>query len=95
MKICHACKQEVDLEVKIGREDVCPNCYADLHVCFNCRHYDPGKQNECLEPHAGFVRERDRANFCHFFTFKDSAEEDELEQIHARARLEELFKALK
>lgn len=95
MKICHGCKQEVDLEVKVGREDTCPNCYADLHVCFNCQHYDPGRQNECKEPHAGFVRERDRANFCHFFTYKDSEESDELEQLHARARLEQLFKALK
>ncbi|MDY0062065.1 MAG: hypothetical protein RBU45_19805 [Myxococcota bacterium] len=95
MKICHSCKQEVDLEVQIGRDDVCANCYADLHVCFNCKFYDPGRQNECMEPHAGFVRDRERANFCHFFTFKDTEEEDEMEQQDARSRLEALFKGLK
>ena len=95
MKICHSCKQEVDLEIKIGRDDVCPNCYADLHCCFNCRFYDPGRQNECMEPHAGFVRDRERSNFCHLPTFKDMEDEDEEEQVVVRARLESLLKGLK
>ena len=95
MYSCHNCGSEVDLEIKIARLDTCPNCYADLHCCLNCQHHDPGAQNQCKEPFAGFVRERDKANFCHFFTYKDSTGTDRDAEIHARARLEDMFKKLK
>ena len=42
-------------------------CGADLHVCVQCRHHDPGAYNECRETNAEPVRDRDRANRCDWF----------------------------
>jgi hypothetical protein len=36
-------------------------------VCRNCSHHDPAAYNECREPNAERVGERDRANRCDYF----------------------------
>ena len=36
-------------------------------MCKNCRFYDPTAYNECREPSAEVVREKERANFCDYF----------------------------
>ncbi len=33
----------------------------------NCRFFDPGKNNQCSETQADYVREKDKANFCDYF----------------------------
>jgi len=65
--ICFSCKTEIALGHPPGRRDECPKCGADLHVCRNCRHYDSAAYNECREPSAEVVREKERSNFCDFF----------------------------
>ncbi len=52
---------------RVGRREECPSCGSDVHVCKNCQHYDPKIYNECREPQAEVVREKDRSNFCDFF----------------------------
>jgi hypothetical protein len=52
----------------VGRRDECPFCRADVHVCKNCMHFDPKAYNECNEPQADRVLEKERANFCDYFT---------------------------
>src|SRR5205823_14536592 len=73
---CHSCGNEqlfeVKVGVKVGRRDSCPHCAADLHVCKNCQHYEPNLHNQCREPEAAFIRDRQEANFCTHFNFKDS-----------------------
>ena len=66
--VCHACGAQVPLLGIVGRRDECFKCHADLHVCKNCLHYDPNAYNECREPSADVVREKDRSNFCDYFT---------------------------
>jgi hypothetical protein len=50
-----------------GREATCIACGKDTHVCRNCRHFAPGRPNECVEPMVERVLLKDRANFCELF----------------------------
>jgi hypothetical protein len=67
---CFACDAEVPLAAaeRVGFRDACRRCGADLHVCRNCAHHDPAAYNECREPNAERVAERDRANRCDYFS---------------------------
>ena len=69
--MCHRCREILDLADYIGRRDLCPFCGADLHVCLNCRFYEPGAYNECREPQAERVLDKERSTFCDFFDFGD------------------------
>ena len=65
------------------REGECPQCRKQTHVCRNCRFYEPGRPNDCQEPVAEPVRDKDRANFCDYFepsadSHKPGADADEL-----------------
>ncbi|MGH7830448.1 MAG: hypothetical protein ACREP8_09755 [Candidatus Binatia bacterium] len=51
----------------VGRRDTCPQCSWDLHACYNCLHYDAQAYNECREPQAERVLEKDKSNFCDYF----------------------------
>src|SRR6266545_7252438 len=64
---CFKCGAGYPLEGRIGRKDTCPKCDADLHCCLNCRHYNRSAHNQCNEPQAEWVRDKDRANFCDYF----------------------------
>ena len=93
---CHHCGKSLTLPDQVGRRETCPACDADLHCCLNCRFHEPTAYNECLEPRAERVLEKDRANFCDLFSFaKDrkslssSPKKDEAE--NARAQLKALF----
>jgi hypothetical protein len=48
--------------------DTCPQCDADLHACRGCRHFDLTAHNECREVMAEWVRYKDRANYCDYFS---------------------------
>ena len=50
-----------------GRETNCVGCGKPTRVCRNCRWYAPGRSNECVEPMAERVLEKERANYCEFF----------------------------
>lgn len=67
MAICYRCRAELSFEGHVLREATCPSCHSDVHVCVNCRFYDRSAHNQCREPVAEFVRDKERANFCEFF----------------------------
>ena len=93
MKVCYKCKKEVKVDKIIGRKDVCPFCQSDLRCCLNCRFYDQRSYNQCREPQADRVLDKDRSNFCDYFNFKDSTEEKtEQGGETARKKLDDLFK---
>lgn len=93
MKICHACKKEISGELKVGRKDACPSCSADLRCCLNCQFHDPTVSKQCRETVAELVREKEKANFCDYFTFADGpAASPEIEGAKARKALGDLFK---
>ena len=61
------------LDGVVGRRATCPECDGDLHACLNCRHYDATAGNECREPHAEKIVEKDRLNSCELFQLGDGA----------------------
>lgn len=50
-----------------GRQDSCPQCGRDTRVCKGCVHYDPAVNNQCREPTAERVVDKEKANFCDYF----------------------------
>ncbi len=38
-----------------------------MHSCRHCRFFAPGRSNQCSEPQAEWVRDKERANFCGYF----------------------------
>ncbi len=93
MYLCHACQRELALKDKPGRKDCCPYCEAELHCCLNCRFYVPGMHNDCQETQAERVPDKERANFCDYFVFKDSqrVQGQDNEGNKARDQFEALF----
>ena len=88
---CAACGAG-PLQDQPGRRDVCPSCGADLHSCIQCSFYTPGHYNDCREPQADRVLDRERSNFCDFFRPKAAgAGAPSTAKGEARARLDALF----
>jgi hypothetical protein len=75
----------------LSREARCRACGADLHACRQCRWYDTGKAKDCAEPVADEVRDKERANFCGYFSINPGAHTGSGDADAARARLEALF----
>jgi len=76
-----------------AREVHCPGCAKATHVCRNCRFYTPGRHNDCAEPLAERVVEKDRSNFCDYFDPKaQSAQGTSGSQEDLRRAAEALFK---
>jgi hypothetical protein len=65
--VCHNCGREIKIVAKVRHRDECPHCNADMHCCKNCRFFDPGKNNQCSEPLAEYVRDKLAANYCDYF----------------------------
>ena len=73
------------------REAECPSCRKQTHVCRNCRFFKPGRPNDCEEPIAEPVADKQRANFCDYFepssdTYQAAPDADAL-----RAAADKLF----
>ncbi len=93
MYICNFCKQEVEVyDGRVGRQDTCPNCNSFLHICKNCRFWDPNAHNECLETTTAFIRDREAPNFCASFQMKKYDEKPLTSDQDAKAKLDALFK---
>ena len=82
---CFSCHKDLELTAaaKIMRNEECPHCYASLHSCKMCQFYDQTAYNECREPSADRIVEKDKSNFCDYLMLsggdsgnKQSAAED-------------------
>lgn len=73
---CYKCSHSLDINSgdKLGRQDECPKCYANLHCCKMCHFYDTTAYNECKEPMANRVLDKEKANFCDFFKVGSSSD---------------------
>jgi hypothetical protein len=92
--VCWRCGAPLDeLPQPLSREAYCPQCEAQIHVCRMCRHYEPRWRQGCREERAEEVRERDRANFCDWFTPRPDAHSTagSDKAATAKARLDSLF----
>jgi hypothetical protein len=65
--ICFSCHQKLSVVDAISFRESCPHCFSDLHVCLNCKFFDPKSYNECREPIAESVRDKEKYNLCEFF----------------------------
>ncbi len=94
MVVCHKCQKEIPTipGMMIGRREECPSCSSDLHVCLNCVNYSPGSYNECREPVAELVKEKDRSNFCDYFSPSDKKADKGKSKDDLLSAAEALFK---
>ena len=92
---CFSCGQIVPVLGSVGRRDECFKCRADLHVCKNCIHYDARSYNECREPQADRVQEKDRSNFCDHFSPLASRSASDNAAADMLAKAEALFSGAK
>ncbi len=90
---CFSCHKDLELQAmqKITKNEECPYCYASIHSCKMCGFHDPSAYNECRESNAERIVEKDKANYCDYFTLStaknsSSAKEDLL------AKASSLFK---
>src|SRR2546426_8270092 len=93
---CHFCGAPVTVGETVPRDSECDSCRRDLHCCINCRHYDTHYNNSCRETMADPVEDKDRRNFCEYFSFSSEpyggAEQQSARQTAARDKLDRLFK---
>jgi len=89
---CFNCNKPIPVSGVVGRRDDCAHCHADVHVCKNCEFYDPKVYNECRETQADFVKEKDRANFCDYFSPRKGSGTGVDKAAALRAAAEALFK---
>jgi hypothetical protein len=81
-----------DIPLPLARLAECPHCRAQLHVCRQCVFYDPAVGQQCREPVAEAVSDKQRANFCGYFQLKPNAHSPSPDQTAAsRAGLDALF----
>jgi hypothetical protein len=62
---CHRCSRQTS-EERIAFRATC-GCGAWLHCCRNCEFFAPGRANDCREPRAEAVADREHGNFCEWF----------------------------
>jgi len=92
--VCWKCGASiVDLPMPLSRYASCTACDAPLHVCKACKFYDKTRSNQCQEPIAEPVYEKEKANFCELFQVKANAYQarDTAAAEAARSQLDALF----
>jgi DNA-directed RNA polymerase subunit RPC12/RpoP len=92
--VCWKCGARLeDLLLPVSRYAECRACRAKLHVCRMCEFYDPKVAKQCREPVAEEVHDKERANFCGYFSPNPDAyvASDTGKAAAARADLESLF----
>lgn len=88
---CHKCSKPLpdSFKVMVARSDTCPHCRADIRCCKMCQHYDVKAYNECREPSADRIVDKEKANFCDYFKYGAGGATDAEKQ-----RQEQLAKAM-
>lgn len=92
--VCYNCGASLAaLTLPLSRRDMCPSCSVHVHVCRMCVAYDPRVTGQCREEDAEEVRDKERVNFCDWFSpaagAYDSAGAER--QARASADLDALF----
>lgn len=64
---CFKCGEKNEYSERVPLRAECAKCGEDLHVCKCCHFYDPKVYNECREPQAEVVQDKERANRCDYF----------------------------
>ncbi|MDR1785090.1 MAG: hypothetical protein LBR23_01305 [Spirochaetaceae bacterium] len=67
--MCWKCGTAGDFPPPVSRSEVCPRCGADIRSCRNCTFFLPGAHYDCKETVDEPVADKERANFCGFFSY--------------------------
>jgi hypothetical protein len=91
---CYNCKEKLDFTVgkDLGRGENCIGCFASLRCCKMCNFYDTSAYNECREPTADRIVEKEKANFCDHFKLSGPKKSNESEVESALDLANSLFK---
>ncbi|MCL2094239.1 MAG: hypothetical protein FWH12_08640 [Treponema sp.] len=63
--MCWYCGSSIKDPEPIGRQLRCPDCGKDLRSCMHCRH---NLKDGCKEAQAEKIQDKERANFCDWFS---------------------------
>ncbi len=91
---CWKCGKELkNLLLPFSRYEECINCNADLHACIACKNFSLSVSNGCNEERADLIVEKEKSNFCEYFSANTAAyqKQNNTEATAARAKLAELF----
>lgn len=92
--MCRKCGKNIEI-TEVYRTTLCPACGADLHSCVNCRFYSPESHYGCRENVQEPVSDKERANFCDFFSVNRNGfavRDEESEAVQkARSAFDALF----
>ena len=80
-----------ELLLPLPRHEECPHCRAQLHVCRMCVYFDTAAPQQCREPVAEKVSDKQRANFCGYFQINPQAYTDPSDQAADSQQLDALF----
>jgi len=86
MRICSHCQKALPEQLEVERSTVCPFCGADLKTCLNCRFYSPQAHWQCLETIDDPVRDKEKSNFCEFFSYREQAKGEAFQVKDKKAR---------
>lgn len=66
---CYNCNEKLDLidSEKVLRHEECPKCSVSLKCCKMCQFYDIHAYNECKEPSAERIVDKEKPNFCTYY----------------------------
>lgn len=65
---------------------------ASIRCCKMCQFYDPKAYNECREPNADRVVDKEKANFCDYYKIGGGGNDPEKERQELLAKAQALFK---
>ena len=88
---CWNCGTELT-PLDYGRADTCTKCGRDTKVCKGCIFYEKGINNDCREPQADRVVEKERSNFCDYFKPRAGAGSGTATRDAMKAAADALFK---
>ena len=80
-----------ELLLPLPRHEECPHCRAQLHVCRMCLYFDTAAPQQCREPVADNVSDKQRANFCGYFQINPQACAAPSDQAADSRQLDALF----
>ncbi len=92
--MCFKCGSTLNISYPISRSEVCPKCGSDVRCCKNCNHYFKGAHYDCHETVDELIVEKERANFCDWFSLKTKTGNDTNnygKKIDAKAQFNSLF----
>ncbi len=88
---CQVCGTKIEVDF-ISRDSICPSCNSYLHACIQCEFYDQYAHNQCKEPSAEYISDKESANFCEFFKPKSEVPEKNQKKVDPDELLRKLFK---